>query len=121
MLKSGLIPANRIELNTKVIYESERFEIIADKIMAAFDVGDLIRLFSVEKVMFDTGKNIWPLPTDIECSIVGIGGGKFVICYPKGHLVLKRISECDRGTKEFKWRIGITDNQKHYYEIWRSK
>lgn len=120
MLKSGIIAANRIDVNTKLIYESERFEVIADKIMTAFDVGDLIKLFSVEKVMFDTGREIWPLPTDIECAIVGMGSGKFVICYPKGHLVLKRISECDRGTKEFKWRIGI-DNNKHYYEIWRSK
>lgn len=121
MLKSGLIPASKINLNTKVIYESERFEIIADKIVTAFDVGDMIKLYGVEKVLFDNYRDIWALPQDIECSIIGMGGNKFVIVYPKGYLVLKRISEVDRGIKEFKWRIGLTEDKKHYYEIWRSK
>ncbi len=121
MLKSGIIEASKHELNTKVIYESERHEIIADKIVAAFDVGDMAKLYSMEKVQFDISDCIWFPPEDISCTIVGQKNNKFVILYPKGYLVLKRISEVDRGTKEFKWRIGLTEDKKHFYEIWRSK
>ena len=120
MLKSGLIPANRIELNTKVIYESDDHVVIAQKIVRSFDIGDLVKITGVSAVNFGSKDFVIPLPEGVCCSIIGKPSG-FVICYPKGFMAVRYLMMLDRGTKEFKWRIGITDNQKHYYEIWRSK
>lgn len=121
MLKSGIIPAKKHELNTKVIYDSEHFIVIAEKIMNAFDVGDLIKLYGVEKIKYANNCVLeWLPPQDISCEIVGVKDG-FIICYPKGYLVVEWIIRHNEGTREYKWRIGVNENKKHFYEIWRSK
>lgn len=121
MLKSGTIASRGVNLETKVIYETERHEIIAEKIFRAFDVGDLIKLYAIEKIEFGYGERIWKMPVDIQCPIIGKNEYRFIICYPKGHLVVRWIDLLNDGHKEFKWRTGIDNNGKNYYEIWRSK
>lgn len=121
MLKSGTIGATEQFTDTKLIYESERFEIIAQKIMKAFDVGDLVKLYGIQKVEFDPKQRVWSPPEDVSCEIIGRKFGRFVVCYPKGHLVVGYLQRHYKGAKEFKWRIGLTEDKKHFYEIWRSK
>lgn len=121
MLKSGTIEAKQHFVDTKVIYETERFEIIAQKIMKAFDIGDMVKLYGIQKVEFDAKQRIWQPPEDVSCEIIGKGRGRFVICYPKGHLVVEYIKRYYKGSREFKWEIGKNEQGKHYYQIWRSK
>jgi hypothetical protein len=121
MLKSGIVAQRKLDLNTKVIYESEPAEIMAEKIITAFDIGDKVRVYGVEKIKHTCNVLLqWELPEDIACEIVGVKNG-FVVCYPKGHIVIIHLAAYSDGYKEFKWAIGIDENKKHYYDIWRSK
>lgn len=120
MLKSGTIGARLPKVDTKVIYESDDHVIMAQKIVHAFDVGDLVKIYGVSSVHFGPEEKIIPLPEGVCCEIIGKKAG-FVICYPKGFMAVRYLMMLDLQKKEFKWRTGVNENQKHFYEIWRSK
>jgi hypothetical protein len=121
MLKSGIVAARKLDLNTKVIYDSEPAQIMAEKMINAFDIGDSVKVYGIEKVFHHYICLLqWNLPEDVACEIVGAKNG-FIVCYPKGHIVVIHLNAYNQGTKEFRWSIGVDENNKHYYSIWRSK
>lgn len=97
---------------TKDIYETDSSFVIAYKIMNYFDIGDKVKIEGVEPVHFKRKEEIYQIPTDICCSIIGTSSGHCVV-YPKGYLVA--ITLIGNG-KTFKYTV----HEKHY-EIWRSR
>lgn len=105
---------------TKDVYDSDVTDVIAFKIARNFSIGDKVKIYGSEGVYFRYSACPIRIPEDMACEIVGAVGGYFVM-YPKGYLITLKLVNEDHRDREFMSEIGVDNEGKYYYNIWRSK
>lgn len=102
------------------IFDDDDAETTGQKIWFQFKIGDMLKIFGCETIFFQSNHVPLKCHTDIQCPII-FGENGYWIAYPKGFLVHRELKKLGNGTKEFRVVIRKTSDDKHFYEIWRSK
>lgn len=104
---------------SEMIYQSDNTDLIAQKILERFSIGDFIEISGTEATerFYEA---FTPFPTWMELRIRH-NGRLFVIFYPKGQLVWEKIG-ARKGNELRKREYKCTINEETLtYKIWRSK